>query len=140
MGELSPPCHHQHTILSVSGDTSPGFVWFTQMLLVRPSDRRPIRRIFPERNKAPDITTFLSFLRITAKYEMPAIRSQILEAIREAYPETFEGFNPSNMLGESVSSGPTPHVLNLFVQQNLTSALPMAYYNGEPTGPRFVDG
>ena len=39
--------------------------------------------------------------------------------------------DPSRLLGESVFSGPTPHpneVLNLFVQQKLTSALPMAYY------------
>ena len=44
---------------------------------------------------------------------------------------TFEGLDPSTALGENVFSGPSPHpnaVLNLFVQQNLTSALPMAYY------------
>ena len=43
----------------------------------------------------------------------------------------FEGISPSRPLGESVFSGPTPHpneVLNLFVQENLTSALPVAYY------------
>jgi len=79
----------------------------------------------------PDFTTFSSLLRITAKYEMPAVRSQILEVIHDAYPENFEGLKPSKPLGESVFNGPTPHpneVLNLFVQQNLTSALPMAYY------------
>ena len=62
---------------------------------------------------------------------MPAVRSQLLEAIRDAYPETFEGLAPSKPLGESVFSELTPHpneVLNLFVQQNLTSTLPMAYY------------
>ena len=62
---------------------------------------------------------------------MPAVRSQILEVVRDAYPVTFEGLGPSKPLGESIFSGPTPHpneVLNLFVQQNLTSALPMAYY------------
>ena len=62
---------------------------------------------------------------------MPTVRSQMLEVIPGAYPETFEGLKPSKPLGESVFSGPTPHpneVLNLFVQQNLTSALPMAYY------------
>ena len=65
------------------------------------------------------------------KYEMLAIRSQILEVVRDAYPETFEGLRPSKPLGERVFSGSTPHpneVLNLFVQQKLTSALPMAYY------------
>ena len=62
---------------------------------------------------------------------MPTIRSQILEVVRDAYPETFEGLGPSKALGENVFSGRTPHpneVLNLFVQQKLTSALPMAYY------------
>ena len=79
----------------------------------------------------PDFATFSSLLRITAKYEMPTVRPQLLEAVRDAYPETFEGLIPSKPLGENVFDGPTPHpneVLNLFVQQKLTSALPMAYY------------
>jgi hypothetical protein len=62
---------------------------------------------------------------------MPAVRSQLLEIVRDGYPETFEGLAPSKPLGECIFSGPTPHpnaVLNLFAQQNLTSALPMAYY------------
>ena len=62
---------------------------------------------------------------------MPSVRPQLLEVIRDAYPETFEGLIPSKPLGESVFDGPTPHpneVLNLFLQQKLTSALPMAYY------------
>ena len=55
----------------------------------------------------------------------------MLDVVRDAYPETFEGLAPSKPLGESIFSGPTPHpneVLNLFVWQKLTSALPMAYY------------
>ena len=86
----------------------------------------------------PNFATFSSLLRITAKYEMPAVRSQLLEVIRDAYPETFKGLGPSKLLGERVFSGPTPHpneVLNLFVQQNLTSALPMAYYMASRRGP-----
>jgi len=86
---------------------------------------------FPEKNKVPDFTTFSSLLRITTKYELPTVRSQILEIVRGAYPETFEGLGPSKPLGESIFSGRTPHpneVLNLFVQQKLTDALPMAYY------------
>jgi len=62
---------------------------------------------------------------------MPAVRSQVLDIIHDAYPETFGGLAPSKPLGESIFSGQTPHpnaVLNLFVQQKLTSALPMAYY------------
>ena len=79
----------------------------------------------------PDFPTFSSLLRITTKYGLPVVRSQLLEVVRDAYPETFEGLAPAKSLGENVFSGPTPHpneVLNLFVQQKLTSALPMAYY------------
>jgi len=79
----------------------------------------------------PDFSTFSSLLRITTKYEMPVIRTQVLEVVRDAYPEAFEGLGQSKPLGETVFSGRTPHpneVLNLFVQQKLTSALPMAYY------------
>jgi hypothetical protein len=93
---------------------------------------------FPEKNKAPDFATFSSLLRITAKYELPAVRSRLLKVVRNAYPESFEGLTPSKPLGESVFSGPTPHpntVLNLFIQQKLTSALPMAYYMATRRGP-----
>ena len=78
----------------------------------------------------PDFT-FSSLFRITAKYERPAVRSQLLEVVHDAYPETFEGLGLSKQIGESVFSGQTPHpneVLNLFIEQNLRSALPMAYY------------
>ena len=94
------------------------------------ADRLSVCR-FPEKNKIPDFATFSSLLRITTKYELPAIQSQLLELVRDAYPETFEGLVPSKLLGENVFSGPAPHpneVLNLFVQQKLTSMLPMAYY------------
>jgi len=69
---------------------------------------------------------------------MPPIQSQLLEVVRAAYPETFEELGPSKPLGESVFSRRTPHpneVLNLFVQQRLTSALPMAYYMATRNGP-----
>jgi len=62
---------------------------------------------------------------------MTAARSRILDVVREAYPETFEGLAPAKPIGERVFSGPAPHpneVLNLFVQQKLKSALPLAYY------------
>ena len=108
----------------------PGFRYSTHIPLNCPTDRLSVHR-FPERNRVPDFSTFSSLLRVTTKYEMPAVRSQVLEVVRDAYPETFEGLGPSKPLGESVFSGPTPHpneVLNLFLQQKFTSALPMAYY------------
>ena len=89
----------------------------------------------------PDFVTFSSLLRITTKYELPTVRSQILELVRDAYPETFEGLVPSKALGESVFSGPIPHpneVLNLFVEQKLKSTLPMAYYMAARRGLRSL--
>jgi len=109
-------------------------------LLGRSADRLGLCR-FPEKNKVPDFVTFSSLLRITAKYELPAVRSQLLEVVRDGYPETFEGLVPSKPLGERIFSGRTPHpneVLNLFVQQNLTSALPMAYYMAARRGLRSL--
>jgi len=78
-----------------------------------------------------DFSTFSSLFSVSANYEMPKIRARLLETIRDAYPEKFEGLEPSKPLGESVFDGPRPHpnsVLNLFVQQKVTLALPMAYY------------
>ena len=99
---------------------------------------------FPERNKVPDFNTFSSLLRITTKYEMPTIRSRLVEVVRDAYPETFDGVVPTKTLGEKVFNGPTPHpneVLNLFVQQKLRSALPMAYYMAARRGvDSLMDG
>ena len=72
---------------------------------------------------------------------MPTVRSQILDVVHDAYPETFEGLKPSKLIGESVFSGPTPHpneVLNLFVQQKVTSALPVAYYMVIRRGPNSL--
>ena len=46
-------------------------------------------------------------------------------------PENFVGLNPSKALGEIAFNTPKPHsnfVLNIFALQELTSALPMAYY------------
>jgi len=75
---------------------------------------------------------------------MPDLRAQLLETIRDAYPENFEGLGPSKTLGENVFDGPKPHpnaVLNLFVQQKVTSALPMAYYMAVRRGSNsLMDG
>ena len=74
---------------------------------------------------------------------MPVVRSQLLDTIRDAYPEKFEGVTPTKVLGETVYSGPTPHpneVLNLFVQQGLASALPMAYYMAAQKGLNSLMG
>ena len=62
---------------------------------------------------------------------MPGLRTRLIETVRDAYPTSFTGLNPSRLLGEDAFDGPKPHpnaVLNLFIQQKVTSALPMAYY------------
>ena len=74
---------------------------------------------------------------------MPTVRSQLLEVVRDAYPETFQGLSPSEPLGESMFSGQAPHpneVLNLFVQQKFESVLPMAYYMAARKGPDSLMG
>ena len=85
----------------------------------------------PERNKVPDFSAFSSLIRVSTDFEMQSLRTRLLETIRGAYPKNFEGLVPSKTLGEDVFDGPKPHpnaVLNLFVQQKLTSALPIAHY------------
>ena len=62
---------------------------------------------------------------------MPNLRARLLKTVHDAYPETFEGLGPSKVLGENVFDGIKPHpnaVLNFFIQEKVTSALPMAYY------------
>ena len=107
------------------------FQGMPRFIYANPSFRsRSIYR-FPERSKVPDFKTFSSLLRMTAKYEIPTVRSQLLEIIRDAYPATFGALTPTKPLGEAVFPGPNPHpneVLGLFIQQELTPALPMAYY------------
>ena len=68
---------------------------------------------------------------------MPTVRPKLIEVIRDAYPETFEGVTLTKSLGENAFSGPAPHpneVLNLFFEQKLTFALPMAYHMGARRG------
>ena len=64
---------------------------------------------FPGRNKTTDFTTFSSLLYNMVKYEIPGVRSQTLDIVRGAYPETFGRLTPSKLLGEKVFSGPTLH-------------------------------
>ena len=81
----------------------PGSSLYPRAPLDRSADCRGFCR-FPEKNRVPDFATFSSLLRITAKYELPAVRSQLLEAVRDGYPQTFEGLVPSKPLGERSSA------------------------------------
>ena len=131
-----------------SSDTAQDFATLLKTIylpgFVAPPTRRQAALLtvcrFPEKNKVPDFATFSSLLRITAKYELSTVKSQLLEAIHAGYP-TFEGLCPSKLVGESIFSGPIPHpneVLNLFVQQKVTSALPMAYYMAARRGTQSL--
>ena len=75
-------------------------------------------------------------LRILVKYELPSVRSQLLEVVRDAYPETFEGLlHLSRSRRASLADQLlTRTVLDLFVQQKFRSALPMTYYMGIQRG------
>jgi hypothetical protein len=125
---FNPLMQQQISLRSLRRSIFQGALGFTY---ASPSFRLRFISRFPERSKVPDFKTFSSLLRMTAKYEMPTVRSQLLEIVRDAYPESFGALVPTKPLGEAVFPGPNPHpneVLNLFVQQEFTSALPMAYY------------
>ena len=81
---------------------------------------------------------------MTAKYEMPTVRFQLLEIIHGAYPVIFGALTPTKLLGEAIFPAPNPHpneVLSLFVQQGFTSALPIAYYMAARRGvDSLIDG
>ena len=69
---------------------------------------------------------------------MPNLRARLLKTVHDAYPETFDGLDPSRVLGENVFDGAKPHpnmVLNFLIQEKVTSALPMAYYMAVRRGP-----
>ena len=86
---------------------------------------------FQDRSRVPDFSTFSSLLRVSSHYEMTNLRARLLQTICQAYPKDFEGLDPSKALGENIFEEPKPHpnaVLNLFVQQKVTSALPVACY------------
>lgn len=68
---------------------------------------------------------------MTTKYKIHEIREQILVDLQEAYPKTFEVYEASTVLGQSVFGEPKPHpntVLNLFKQCNVNFSLPYAFY------------
>lgn len=92
---------------------------------------------FPPRHKTPDFTTFSSILRMMTSYKIDNVREQILEDLRDAYPKTFEAYEKSGALGESVFGTPKPHpnaVLKLFEACNVAFALPFAYYRACTAG------
>jgi hypothetical protein len=92
---------------------------------------------FPSRHQTPNFTVFSSILRMTTSYQINSVREQILEDLLAAYPNTFEAYEQSETLGESVFGNPKPHpnaVLKLFEACNVAFALPFAYYRACTAG------
>jgi hypothetical protein len=74
---------------------------------------------------------------MTTSYKIDNVREQFLGDLRDAYPKTFEAYEQSGTLGESVFGTPKPHpnaVLKLFETCNVAFALPFAYYRACTAG------
>ena len=68
---------------------------------------------------------------MATKYDFPDVREQLLHRLEEAYPTKWEACRTAKVLGEDVFGSPKPHpneVLNLFLQQNVRFAIPVAAY------------
>ena len=92
---------------------------------------------FPVRNKVPEFTVFASLLRMATKYGLSDVRDGLVGDLKSAYPTKWEDFRATKVLGEDVFGSPKPHpnaVLNLFLEQNITSGLPFAAYRAGRAG------
>jgi hypothetical protein len=68
---------------------------------------------------------------MATKYDYPDVREQLLHSIKDAYPTKWEAYQTASVLGEGVFGSPKPHpnvVLNLFLDQNVRFAMPVAAY------------
>lgn len=74
---------------------------------------------------------------MTTKYGFLEVRDQLLKDVKGAYPTRWEDFRSAKVLGEDVFGSPKPHpnaVLNLFVVQGVTFAVPFAAYRASIGG------
>ena len=86
---------------------------------------------FPSWRKVPEFRVFTSLLRMATKYGFSDVREQLLHSLEGAYPTKWEAYRTSSLLGEDVFGLPSPHpnaVLNLFLEQNVRFAIPLAAY------------
>ena len=68
---------------------------------------------------------------MTTKYGFSEVREQLLHCLEGAYPTKWEAYQTASVLGEDVFGSPEPHpnaVLNLFLEQNVRFAIPLASY------------
>ena len=102
--------------------------------------RLPMAR-FLARNGVPEFSVFASLLGMTTKHGFLDIREALVENIKGAYPTKWEDFETARVLGEDVFGSPRPHpnaVLNLFLEQRIKFALPLAAYRAGLGGPSVL--
>ena len=74
---------------------------------------------------------------MTTEYGFSDVRDQLLKDLRGAYPNKWEDFQNSKVLGEDVFGSSKPHpnaVLNLLEVQNVRFAIPFAAYRASIGG------
>ena len=74
---------------------------------------------------------FASLLRMASKYGYSDVREYLFHRLKDAYPTKLEVYQAASVLGEGVFGSPKPHpneVLNLFLDQNVRFAIPVAAY------------
>lgn len=68
---------------------------------------------------------------MTTKYGFSDVREQLIHVLTRAYPTEWEAYQTADALGEDVFGSPRPHpnaVLNLFLEQEIRFAIPLASY------------
>ena len=74
---------------------------------------------------------------MATKYGFSNIREQLVHSLKGAYPTKWEEYQAAGILGEDIFGSPKPHpnaVLNLFLQQNVRFAIPLAAYRATVGG------
>jgi hypothetical protein len=68
---------------------------------------------------------------MATKYEFSEVREQLIHILKGAYPTNWEAYQTADVIGEDVFGLPKPHpnaVLNLFLEQKVKFAIPLASY------------
>ena len=74
---------------------------------------------------------------MATKYGYSDVREQLIHNLKAAYPTKWEAFQAAKTLGEDVFGIPKPHpneVFNLFLEQNVRFAIPLAAYRAAVGG------
>lgn len=74
---------------------------------------------------------------MTTKYGFSDVRGQLIHTLKGAYPSEWEAYQTADVLAEDVFGLPTPHpnaVLNLFLEQKVKFAIPLASYRAALRG------